>query len=73
MEMKEFFGFGIGIIAVVFGLRYAKKAGFAAESPGQGTGFSGIIGESGTHAANQDANTHVAHYCCWLRCSRLKP
>ena len=35
---------------------------FEAESPGQGTGFSGIIGESGSHAASQDANTHVTQY-----------
>ncbi len=62
MEMKDILGIGLGIGAVLLGITFAKKTGFAAESPGQGTGFSGIIGESGSHAANQDANTHVAQY-----------
>ena len=35
---------------------------FEAESPGQGTGFSGVISETPAHATAQDANTHNAQY-----------
>ena len=57
------FGFLVGLLTVI-GVSYAMTSSkiFGAESPGQGTGFSGIIGESGSHAASQDANTHVAQY-----------
>jgi hypothetical protein len=57
------FGFLVGLLTVI-GVSYAMTIPkiFGAESPGQGTGFSGIIGESGSHAASQDANTHVAQY-----------
>ena len=57
------FGFLVGLLTVI-GVSYAMNIPkiFGAESPGQGTGFSGIIGESGSHAASQDANTHVAQY-----------
>ena len=57
------FGFLVGLLTVI-GVSYAMTSAkiFGAESPGQGTGFSGIIGESGSHAASQDANTHVAQY-----------
>jgi hypothetical protein len=62
MEMKDFLGIGLGIGAVLLIFTSAKKSGFAAESPGQGTGFSNVVSESGQHASSQNANSHVAQY-----------
>ena len=61
MEMKDFVGIGLGIGAVLLILPFAKKAGFAAETPGQGTGYSNVLSESGQQAS-QNANSHVAQY-----------
>ena len=62
MEMKDFLGIGLGIGAVLLIFNSAKKTGFSAESPGQGTGFSNVVSESGQHASSQNANSHVAQY-----------
>ena len=52
---------GTGLsLAVIYAITSLKI--FGAESPGQGTGFSGIISETPAHATAQDANTHNAQY-----------
>ena len=61
MKTTDWIGIGLGVTLFV-GLLYGKDKIFGAETPGQGTGFSGIIGESGAYAAAQDANTHVTQY-----------
>ena len=50
-------GFSLAVIYAITSLKI-----FGAESPGQGTGFSGIISETPAHATAQDANTHNAQY-----------
>ncbi len=47
-------------MAVIYAMTSPKI--FGAESPGQGTGFSGVVGESPAHATAQDANMHNAQY-----------
>ena len=52
---------GTGLaLAVMYAITSPKI--FGAESPGQGTGFSGVISETPAHATAQDANTHNAQY-----------
>jgi len=62
--------FVIGVAGIYLGMSAINYAWhklsfpslFEAESPGQGTGFSGVISETPAHATAQDANTHNAQY-----------
>lgn len=59
----DYKGFLVGVLissATIYALTSPRI--FGAESPGQGTGFSGIISETPAHATAQDANTHNAQY-----------
>jgi len=59
-DYKGFLVGGLISMAVIYAMTSPKI--FGAESPGQGTGFSGVIGESPAHATAQDANMHNAQY-----------
>ena len=59
----DYKGFLVGVLissATIYALTSPRI--FGAESPGQGTGFSGILSETPAHATAQDANTHNAQY-----------
>ncbi len=59
-DYKGFLVGGLISMAVIYAMTSPKI--FGAESPGQGTGFSGVVGESPAHATAQDANMHNAQY-----------
>jgi len=60
---KEVIGVVVGVVlANVVIYAFTSPKIFGAESPGQGTGFSGILSETPAHATAQDANTHNAQY-----------